>query len=998
MMAKKRSTAIVIMLHTLMALFLVVSGSAQTATLQVSDELAQSKSSMTYIVWMSPDPVVAYDGGLPGLPATRPEPGQKVNPNAPDVRRYVAHLVREHERVLRAVGAGNSKLYDYTFSFNGFAATLSPAQAAEIAAMPDVITVSPDEARRIETDNSPDFLGLTDGGLWDELGGQGTAGEDVVIGIIDTGIWPEHASFSDDLNGDKVKDYGPAPDGWHGTCDAGEQFSKKDCNNKLIGARFFRLGAGAATVIPDDYLSPRDRDGHGTHTASTAGGNANVQASIFGVDRGTVNGIAPRARIAAYKVCWNDAGCYLSDIVKAIDFAVADGVDVINYSIGGGPRLLTSDTVAFLFAADAGVFVATSAGNSGPGAGSVGGPANVPWITAVGASTQDRTFQGAVELGSGASYAGASVTGGTDVLPLIDAADAGDELCNPGALDPALVSGKIVLCFRGAIARVEKSRAVHLAGGAGMVLYNTNDTEDLVTDNHWVPSVHITNSDGMAVKSYIAAEGVSATARILAGEWTPQAAPSMAAFSSRGPDVIVPDIIKPDITAPGVNILAGASPNPFLGAPGELFQAISGTSMSSPHVAGIFALLKQAHPSWTPEMAKSALMTTGSQDVMKEDGSTPADPFDMGGGHIAPTSAVDPGLVYDAGFSDYLSFLCGVGELSAGSPTCLRLGSMDPSDLNLASIAIADLAGLQTVTRTVTNVGPDATYVVEVEKSPDGIDVVVDPPLLELASGESANFSVTFTTTDDASVGEWSFGALVWSDGIHNVRSPLAVRPVALAAPAEVSGAGKSGSLSYDITFGYTGDFSAAPHGLVPAITEAGNVVDDPSNNINVALATGVGITVHTVTIEAGTEYARFSLFDDYTDGTDDLDLYVFGPSSAGYPFAGGSGSATSHEEVNVVAPAPGDYLVVVHGWQTDGPDANYTLFTWLLDAADSGNMTITAPAAAVLGGPGEVTVAWSGLVPDTKYLGSVSYHDVAAPASYNDGLLDVTIVRIDTD
>jgi hypothetical protein len=268
---------------------------------------------------------------------------------------------------------------------------------------------------------------------------------------------------------------------------------------------------------------------------------------------------------------------------------------------------------------------------------------------------------------------------------------------------------------------------------------------------------------------------------------------------------------------------------------------------------------------------------------------------------------------------------------------------------------------------------------------------------LTLGEGESAAYEVTFTTTSGATLNEWAFGSLTWSDGSHSVRSPIAVMPVPLAAPDEVFATGTDGSLSYDITFGYTGDFAAEPHGLIPAVMEPDNVVDDPANDINTALDTGVGITVHAVDIITDTQYARFSLFDAYTDGNDDLDLYVFGPGPS-FPFVGGSGTPTSAEEVNVLAPDPGTYLVVVHGFESDGPDANYTLFWWALGAADEGNMTVTAPVSATLGSTESVTVDWSGLAADNKYLGTVTYHDVSDPADYNDGLIDFTVVRIDTD
>ena len=1011
----KRVIVLLTALATALALAMPVMGAEDRPDVRVptdrAQEIADAKAEAVYIVQMDLDPAVVYDGDIRGLPATAPGRGEKFNPNSRAAQRYRAHVSDAHDEALRAVGAGD-KLYEYWVSFNGFAAELTARQAAQLEGRADVVNVWQDAARFPVTDNTPDFLGLTDSdGL--HSGDPEIKGEDVIVGVIDTGIWPEHPSFSDQTDfsdapgrsGKRNLNYGPPPADWNGTCVSGEQFSQDDCNNKLIGAKFYRLGAAAATVIPDEYLSARDRDGHGTHTAATAAGNEGVSASILGSDLGTVSGIAPRARIAAYKVCWNNAGCFFSDIVASIDDAVADGVDVINYSIGGGPSLLGPDDIAYLFAADADVHVATSAGNSGPGAGTVGGPASVPWITAVGASTHDRTFQGSVELGNDDEFTGASITGGTEVLPIVDSEDAGSELCTPGELDPATVSGKIVLCLRGEFARVDKSRAVHIAGGAGMVLYNASDAQSQVTDNHFVPSVHINNTDGLAIKDYIDTAGAGATAQIFGGEKVSIPAPWMAAFSSRGPNVVAEDIIKPDVTAPGVNVLAGNTPNPFLGAPGQLFQAISGTSMSSPHVAGVYALLKERHPTWSPAMSKSAIMTSAYQnDVMKEDGTTPADPFDMGAGHIAPNSAADPGLVYDAGFLDYLGFLCDAAPqaFEDADATCAFLDSIgvptDASDLNLASIGIAELAGSQTIERTVTSVTEGtSTYNVSVD-APPGVSVAVSPASLTVAEGKSATYSVTFTTLPGADLGEWAFGSLTWSHGPHAVRSPIAVKPVAIAAPDEVFETGTSGSLDFDVTFGFGGEYSAEPRGLIEADTQTDTVGDDPENDINAALSSGVGVNFHFVDIPAGTEYARFSLFDDYTDGQDDLDLYVFGPQSKDFPFVGGSGTPTSAEEVNLVAPEPGLYLVAVHGWETDGADATYTLFSWPLGAADMGNMTVTAPSTATLGATTTVDVGWSGLNTGLKYLGAVTHHDVASPSGYTDGLLDFTIVRIDTD
>lgn len=974
---------------------------------EVATDIADAKKARTYLVVTTNDPVVAYEGDVPGYAATRPAEGQKVDRDAARVQRYTALLESRHDDVLARAGAEpDAKLYDYTFAVSGFAARLTEAEVTALSAQPEVSMVVPDRRRQLHTDNSPEFLGLDSrGGPWSRFDGSG-----VVVGVIDTGIWPEHPSFAD-------TGYPAPPSGFAGTgCDFGNTaFNPNDdaftCNNKLLAAKSyvtgFLGGEDPATVLaPGSHLSARDEDGHGTHTSSTAAGNAGIPASILGADRGVVSGIAPRAHVSVYKACWDETpevgGCAFSDLVAAIDDAVGDGVDVINYSIGSDTAAIGPDDISFLFAADAGVYVATSAGNAGPGAGTVGSPASVPWLTAVGASTQNRTFQGSVSSSDGGwEFFGASVTGGTDEVGIVDAADAGNELCLlDGTLDASVVSGKIVLCLRGVNARVAKSQAVFEAGGVGMVLYNAVDPQTQNTDNHWVPTVHVTNADGLVIKDYIAT-AADPVAQINGGEFTPIDAPWMADFSSRGSNQLSSDIIKPDVTAPGVNILAGNSPVALLGAPDQLFQAISGTSMSSPHVAGVLALIKEAHRTWSPEAAKSALMTTAYQDVAKEDGVTPADPFDMGAGHIDPAgralkgSAFRPGLVYEAGFNDYLGFLCDADPTVFADPeaTCAALAAAgiatDASDLNLPSIGVGELVGSQTITRTVKAVANGTNRYDAVVEAPAGFDVTVTPSSFTVARNRTVTYTVTIENDGSADLGEWAFGSLTWKsrNGNFEVRSPIALRAFEFAAPDEIVGTGTDGSASFDVQFGYDGAYTAGAHGLVAANMTEGNVVDDPANDINTALQTGVGITVHEIDVPADTAHARFSLFDDFTDGNDDLDLYVFDPDGN---FVGGSGSGTSAEQVDVPSPVAGGYFVVVHGWQTDGPDANYTLFDWSIPLATGGSLVIDgAPTTATLGGSGTVDVSWSGLTAGTKYLGAVSH-------SSDSGLLGLTLVRVD--
>ncbi len=423
---------------------------------------------------------------------------------------------------------------------------------------------------------------------------------------------------------------------------------------------------------------------------------------------------------------------------------------MINFSIGGPPEVAGAEDIAFLFAADAGVFVSASAGNFGPGPGTVLSPANDPWVTAAAANQNSRAFEASITLGNGSVFTGWSVTPGLAEAPLVDAADHGNEICDPAVEFSPAIAAAIVVCPRGFIPRVEKSRAVFEQGGAGMVLYNQTP-QDLFSDNHWLPSVHVGVAEGEAIRAYIDEAGSDAVATLGQGEAVPIQHSVMTAFSSRGPDV-VPDIIKPDVTAPGEHILAGHSPIilPQFGVPGQLFQVIGGTSMASPHVAGVLALIKQVHPDWTPAMAKSAVMTTARDDVPDFGGATTADPFDMGSGHLRPgrtptrpNSVLNPGLVYDAGFLDYLGFFCEAEPDVFLDPegTCADLeGAGIPTtaeNLNYPSIGVAEVYGTTTVRRTVTSVSDRTRTWTLALRPPEGFTLAVKPHRLRTRSPAS---------------------------------------------------------------------------------------------------------------------------------------------------------------------------------------------------------------------------------------------------------------------
>ncbi|HEX6056512.1 MAG TPA: S8 family serine peptidase, partial [Intrasporangium sp.] len=807
---------------------------------------------------------------------------------------------------------------------------------------------------------TPAFLGLTDeGGLWDMLGGTKSAGENIVIGVVDSGIWPESLSFADRVDATGKPSFAASAKrvytklpSFRGKCVDAEQFDGSDCNQKLVSARYFNQGQGGDAAIdaerPWEFNSARDYNGHGTHTAGTAGGNHNVPVDGLGaaVAPNGISGMAPRARIAAYKALWSTesgdtASGRSSDLVAAIDTAVADGVDVINYSISGSQTEFADPVeISFLFAANAGIFVAASAGNSGPAASTVAHPS--PWITTVAAGTHNRSGNASVTLGNGATYEGASLAGAAVSADFVDSTAVGKagadatqvKFCYSSAdggnvLDPAKVAGKIVLCERGDNARANKSLAVKEAGGVGMVLVNPT-RNSVNADFHFVPSVHLDAEDYVPVKAYAATAGATATIS-KATLSLDEPAPFTAAFSSRGPlSAGGGDLLKPDVIAPGQDILAAYSP---MTNQGYGFNQISGTSMSSPHVAGLAALLKDLHPSWSPMAVKSALMTTG-YDVL-DDASVANRAFRQGAGQVAPNKAASPGLVYDSSWNDWLAFLCG-NSRAVGAATCNALVGMgystDASNFNGASIAIGDLAGVQTVTRKVTNVGDaPATYRSSVSGLA-GLTAEVSPSSITVAPGESATFTVKFTRTSGA-LNAYAGGQLTWTDGTHSVRSPIVIQPVALAAPAQVT-ADPAGS-SYDVTFGYSGDFAAEARGLLKSTESAGSVADDPTDNFTTAPASS--LEEFPFAVPAGTTYLRFSLFG-ASDPDDDLDLYLKDPSGALVALSGNSGSV---EEVNQVNPAAGTWTLVVHGWGVIQATSEFTLHSWILGAADAGNMTV---------------------------------------------------------
>jgi len=744
--------------------------------------LARTDSApLTVMLKLDYDAVAAYTGDVDGLAATSPEvTGKALVTSDPAVARYRAYAADR----TRAATSGIAKkvpaakvTQSFDLVYGGVAVTVPANQAKDLLAVPGVVAVQADTLEHplatadssvaatkpggsptVDNDTTT-FIGAD--AAWPSLGGRDAAGQGVVVGVLDTGIWPEHPMLAD--NGI------PTPAGGPFGCEFGDGVDPAlgaafDCNDKLVGAYAFLDTALAQGAIGDSeycdldagVCSARDADGHGTHTSTTAVGSYVTSAPVLGVDRGPISGVAPGASVIMYRVC-SEGGCYGSDSVAAVQQAIADGVDVINFSISGGSDAYTDAVeLAFLDAYKAGVSVNASAGNEGPGNGTANHAG--PWVTTVAASTSDRSFSSTLTLAAadGATFSkvGATITAGVAGLPVVLATAVpgytGTILCDAPFADGSL-AGQVVVCQRGGNARVEKGYFATAGDAAGLILVNPT-ASDVETDNHWLPAIHLEGPNTELTEFLAAHAGVTAT--WAAGTVGADQGDVMAGFSSRGP---LGDFLKPDVTAPGVQVLAGHTPTPVaiaVGPPGELYQAIAGTSMSSPHSAGVSALVKAAHPSWTPGQIKSALMTSSLQSVTNPDGSA-AGVWDRGAGSIRADRAIAPLVTFDVAGADY--------DASASD-------ALHRVDLNVPSVNVNPLPGAITTQRVATNVS-GTTQWFRVKASVPGIKATVTPASFTLRPGASRTLSILLDGTS-AEPG-WYSGQITLAAGKKAVVLPV---------------------------------------------------------------------------------------------------------------------------------------------------------------------------------------------------------------------------------
>lgn len=984
--------------------------------------------------------------------------GNNYDATTPLMQAYVA-TVKQRQADLAAEVGIDTVTHQLAHAFNGFSATLSANQVAALRSHPDVAAVYDDELHQVHTANTPAFLGLTGPGGQHTLGFKG---EDVVVGIIDTGIWPENRSFAEDSSIPEMT-YGAAPLGWAGECNVGSigEFVNADdevvyndeliaqdsveCNNKLIGARYFGSSFSSVYEIQfglGEFASARDADGHGSHTGGTSAGNAGVNATIQGAEVGTASGIAPRARVAAYKVCWNSSfvseagvaerGCFFGDSMAAIDQAVVDGVDVLNYSIGNSIDINSPVYNAALRAASAGVFFAASAGNSGPDADTVSNIA--PWIATVAASTYDgesSLIGNALEINTG-------TLAGTNMFSIhgaIGTAIPAEGFSGDLALaEPILgcgeitndLTGQIALIQRGTCGFVEKMANAEAMGAVGVVVFTDSRDPTAMggTDTGLgIPGVMVQADDGAALVDSIG--GSDQAVNVTMG-FTGIALPNtevgniMADFSSRGVNLQTSDMLKPDITAPGVRILAASSPEQLRissNTQGNDFAYLSGTSMSSPHIAGMAALLMGQHPDWTTAQVKSAMMTSARQDLVKEDGETPADPFDFGAGHVDPVPAMTPGLTYNTNFADYLGFLCGqgedalVGELSEGT-TCGNLSddgfAIDATQLNYPSISIGELIGSEVVTRTVTDVtGEGGVYTVSVE-APVGTTVEVatfdasgvetDSSALEVMANGSASYAVTISTVQGFTPNTWSFGAITLENTATGttVRSPIAAFLVAeqtIVVPESVSATLVRGRTRLTVSPLYSGAFAVESAGAAPAEFVLRTPLSNPGD---FDFSAGVGQVI-TFGVPEGSTLLRLSLRDALVfeagsagavpfPGTN-LDLQLWACRAAGCSAFDSATGPTSDEDLIIVNPIPSGadqgvegtdinfYAVFIQGVDTLGAAAVDAIMPiWIVDGSQN-TMRVRASTRAIEGRFQNISISTRGLEAGV-HMGTITFFD----------------------
>lgn len=835
---------------------------------------------------------------------------------------------------------------------NGVVVSLSPEEAAQIANLAGVKKVIPEAINQPDTDTGPGWIGAED--IFNDSNTPGgditTYGEGIVVGILDTGINFDHPSFADPGPSDSF-DYIAPETGYLGVCDPGDPQYNTDyiCNDKLIGAYTY---TGETT-------SPEDTNGHGSHTASTVAGNF-VTASTIGEDL-ALSGVAPHAQIIAYDIC-DDDGCSSIAAATAVQQAIANSVDVINYSISGGTDPYNDIVeLAFLEAFDNGIFVAASAGNqeSEP---TTDGYVNhlSPWVTTVAASSHDRDFANSIGSFSGGttppggSYSGMGLSNASASLPIVYAGNySANAICNIDTWTPTTFSGQIVLCDRGSTTLVSKVEAVAAAGGGGIVIRNiSGGATNMPSITYAIPGTLINAGSGAALLTWLSS-GSGHTATIAASNTVhfKDTGDIKASFSFRGPGVNNFEVLKPDLTAPGLSIMAAYGDGTIAADSTAEYELLQGTSMSSPHVAGAAALLTALHPDWTPAMIKSALMLSAvpADQLKKEDGLTAADPFDFGAGRVNLNAAARAGLVMEESTADF----------TAADPF---LGG-NPSALNTPSLQNNQCVATCSWTRSFTNVaGVSATYTV----TPNQGWLTSDITEFTLESGQSQ--SITFTvTTASLPPNDWAFAqveiastnSFSTSEPISSALLPVAVQPTASNLPETLvldSFSDSGQTVLTDLRAIEITDLASRTYGLVKAdladITLAMDPTpDSPTDDLSQVFFTFMDVPDDSITR---------MVFEITSTTANDLDLYIFRLVGDVFTYYASSATASALEYYSDLEPLPGSYLILIQNWDGSTEGDAITYASALVPNTDAGNLTLSGPSVVAANTPFNLTLNYS--------------------------------------
>lgn len=754
--------------------------SSPTDAVDLDKAIKMEDGRVRVIVELADPSLALYQGGIQGLAATSAQAtgSPKLIVSSPASVAYIQYLEKvQKDFAGRLLSLAPSATVDFQYQviFNGLSIAVNPSELDQIKKAGAVKAIYPDQLQTVEMDASLDLINAPE--IWADLGGAANAGSGIYVAVIDTGIRSEHPMFA----GTGFSMPASYPRGYCVTNPSDPDFQ---CNDKLVAARWYNP---PFTVHPDEVPSPLDINGHGSHTAGTSAGNqVTIEAGAHVPTDTVISGVAPAAYLMVYKGLFHtpDGRGSGSDsmLLAALNDSVADGADVVNNSWGGGPGDPNGSPYQSSIQAmtAAGTVVVFSAGNSGPGPGTIGCPGCVEEAITVAASTTTRrygnTLDAVAPLPVDEALTGLEIKAGSG--PAITA-DLTALIEYSGAVDAANVTGcaafpansfdnHIALVQRGGCTFIVKVDNAAAAGADAVVIFN-NAGDGLISmavDGTTIPSYFTGQSNGELLRDWIV-DTITSTARLNYSPSRFDVTPDVLAdFSSVGPNGD-PNVIKPDISAPGVDVLSAYSP--AIG--GQNYTQISGTSMAAPHVTGAAALMKQLHPDWSPAQIKTALTSTAVQTELLPDGLTPAGTFHMGSGRLDLDRARQAGVVFE--------------KPSYGNGACLIHCEWQDRIKNVSS----DTA---TWTATVT--------------TDEGLEVTVSPSTFTLPASLSGDYKV-MANVSALTPGEWYFGTIVWQDssGQHpDAYLPLAVRGVESSLPSLVTKSASADTVKPGETFTYT--------------------------------------------------------------------------------------------------------------------------------------------------------------------------------------------------